>query len=168
MSKQKALQIMDLAHQVPISVLVWGPGRGNKRGYAKRRKIRAEIEKKFPKSEVYFSEDKEYRDITGVLKDPMKEEIVHALAADIIIVLDVSRGPEVEIDHFLQYNAIARKLWVLIPDKFSPLRGLVKEELRGIEVEFFSDAEFDDCTLASGKCVDKVLGHAVEKLASFF
>lgn len=165
---EEAQRIINSAYEVPINVLVWGPGKADERGYAKRRQIKAEIEKRFPKSEVYLSEDKELRTVTGFLREPLIEEIVHAQAADIIIVLSTSGGTEAELDRLLQYDTIARKLWVLIPDRFSPLRGIVKEELRGIEVEFFSNAEFDDCTLASDKCVNKVLGCAVEKLASLF
>ena len=157
---------MDLGYYLPIKVLVWGPGKANRQGYAKREKIRSEIKQRFPNSEVYFSEDKELGHVTSDLGDPLIEEIVHANAADIIIALDVSRGSQIsrgvqaEIDFLSQDASIAKKLWVLIPDRFAPLSGFVKQILNGIEVEFYSDAEFNDCTLASDKCVGKVLARA--------
>ena len=160
----KAKRIINLAYQMPVRVLVWGPGQTDEKGYAKRKEIKDEIRRRFPNSEVYFSEDKELRSITGSLPT-LIAEIVHARAAHIVIVLGISRGAEIEIDHLSQDATIARKLWVLLPDKFYPLSGLAAEKLRGIELEFFSEAEFEDSTLASSKCVRRVLCRAIEQLS---
>jgi hypothetical protein len=161
---KEAKQRMDLGYEFPIRVLVWGPGKTDRRGYKKREKIKTEIKRKFPKSIVYFSEDHELRDITQSLGDPIVEEIIHADAAHIIIILglETSRGANFEIDFFSQIDTIARKLWVLLPEKFSPLSGMVAKALRGIDVAFFSDTEFEDCTLASVKCINIVLNRALD------
>jgi len=163
---EESQRIIDSAYKLPIRVLVWGPGKGNTKGYAKREKIRNEIRKKFPNSMVYFSEDQELRRITGILNKILLEESVHAKVAHLIIVLDLedAYGTKVEIGHFSRFSDIAEKMWVLRPKKFSPLDGLAKEELRNIEVEFFSDSEFNDCTLASVKCVNIVLSRAMSLL----
>jgi hypothetical protein len=155
----------------PLVVLVWGPGdpgvkaRGETRKYwEKRKQIRDKLAKEFPQAEVFFSESDALRDHTRDLDSLLTEELVHAAAADCILVLDVTRGAHVEVDRFSDYASVAKKLRVLLPAKHVGGSGFVNQIHGGLKVTGFTDDEFKKCTLASEITVKIVLSVAIERL----
>ena len=153
-------------------VLVWGPGEPADEisvdsavtYWQKRNQIKEQLRKTFPKAEVFFSEDQELRNRTRSMEDPLVEEMVHALAADCILILDVSRGAHVEVDQFAANPRIADKIRLLIPDKWVGTKGLVGVLHQRVRVFGFSHDEFQFCKLATEKSVHIVLSVAIRKL----
>jgi hypothetical protein len=163
--------VLDRARRQQLVVLVWGPGdpgphgsRETKKYWKKRNQIRDLLAKEFKESQVYFSESDALRDHTRDLDTMLTEELVHAAVADCILVLDISRGAHVEVDRFSTYPVLAKKLRVLLPQKYVGGSGLVSEVHSGLRVIGFTDAEFRNCTLASEKAIKTVLSVAIEKL----
>jgi hypothetical protein len=164
-------QVRERAKQQQLVVLVWGPGdpgpKGQKeilRYWRKRLDIREFLKKEFKQSEIEFSESDALRDHTRDLDALLTEELVHAAVADCILVLDVSRGAHVEVDRFSTYPAVAKKLRVLLPEKYVGGSDLVSQVLKGLTVIGFTEEEFKKCTLASDKAVKIVESVAIEKL----
>jgi hypothetical protein len=167
--RMKALK--DRAKREDLVILVWGPGDPGpggsteiKRYWEKRQQIRNILAATFTSSQVFFSEDKALRSRTQGLGDLLPEELVHAGIADCILILDVSRGAHVEVDHFSGYPSIANKMRILIPRRFVGGKGLVSAIHDKLKVHGFTDQQFDRCTLASKTCIDLVLAVAYEKL----
>ena len=163
--------LRDRAKQQQLVVLVWGPGdpgpKGQKemvRYWRKRVEIREFLKKEFKQSEVEFSESDALRDHTRDLNALLTEELVHAAVADCILVLDVSRGAHVEVDRFSTYPILAKKLRVLLPEKYVGGSGLAGQVLKGLTVVGFTEEEFKKCSLASEKAVKIVETVAIEKL----
>jgi hypothetical protein len=159
------------AKREDLVVLVWGPGDPGAAGspelqkyWQKRQKIRDSLADVFKSSEILFSESGSLRDHTRDLQNLLTEELVHAAAADCILVLDVSRGAHVEVDRLSGYAVIAQKIRVLIPDRYVGSSGLVKVIHDKLAVVGFSEDEFTDCRLATDKCVKLVLSVAIEKM----
>ncbi len=154
-------ELLKDAQYEPINVLVWGPGKPNEeieqKQYKKRLQIKAEIEKRFPKAEVRFSEDE---DLKTVLPggSVLTHEAMHAKVAHVVIVLDLSRGADVELDHFIPTYAWFRpKVKVLLPVDYlsSPgLAGHILSNLRPDQIIGFSAEDFDSCKVASELAVN--------------
>jgi len=150
--------------QMEIRVLVWGPGPpsagSHSPGYNKRLQIKAEILNSFPLSLVYFSEDQEMRDIAQHLTEQLLKEALQAKAVDMIIILDMSRGAEVEIDHFIEtYDWFPSKAYVFLPDRYintANLAGDVLGKLAEGHLVGFTQDEFKRCDVATIMAVKAV------------
>lgn len=71
--------------------------------------------------------------------------------------LDLSRGADLELDHFVPtYSWFRDKVFVFLPQRYIPPRGLVREifdYLKPEQVEGFSPKEFRECVVATEKAV---------------
>lgn len=148
----------------PLKILVWGPGDPGssatpecRKAYEKRLQIKQILADKFRCSEVYFSEDPEMVQISEGIRGQLRKEVLQARIADLIIMLDISRGADLELDHFVPtYPWFRDKVYVFLPEQFVPPHGLVREvfdHLTRDQVEGFSTEEFERCSLATEKAV---------------
>lgn len=157
-----------------IRVLVWGPGdpgpaapADRSAAYEKRLKIKKVLRAEFPCAEVYFSEDPEMDALTNGAGGVLRREALQAYTSNLVIMLDLGRGVDLELDHYVPtYGWFCKKVHVFLPGKYLPATGLVKEVLDLIpprQIEGFTDAEFADCSLATGKAVRAALAVAIEQ-----
>jgi hypothetical protein len=162
--KNEADGIRRDAHYVPIKILVWGPGdpgsgapSEKRKGYEKRLQIRDILRTSFPRAEVYFSEDPELVEISKPINGTLRKEALQARIADLVLMLDVSRGVDLELDYFVSnYPWFREKVHVFLPERFVPPKGLVKEVfdyLKPNQVEGFTDQEFEDCYVATQRSI---------------
>ena len=154
--KKKIGKMDDKLRRKKLRLLIWGPGDpGNdgtpqaKKNYEKRCLIRTTLKEEFPRSDVVFSEDI----ITLKLIGTLKEEVVHAKAAHAVIVLDISRGSHLEIDHFvLRYEWFRKKVWLLVPQEFLTKGSLVEDAVYSLipqdHIQGYTLEEFDRCDVA--------------------
>lgn len=139
-----------------LRLLIWGPGDPGKDGtakakanYEKRCLIRQTLKEKFPRSDVAFSEDLRTLELIGQLK----QEAVHAKAAHAIIILALSRGADLELDHFvLNYKWFREKVWLLVPQEYLAKGSLVEDEVFKLipqgQIQGFTAEEFDRSDVA--------------------
>jgi len=170
----EANEIRASAHFEAIKILVWGPGdpgagasEERRRAYAKRVQIKDVLRREFPRAEVYFSEDTEMINLSQGIRGQLRREALQARSADLVIMLDISRGADLELDHFVPtYPWFREKVYVFLPEAFVPPRGLVSEVfdyLRRDQVEGFTDQEFTECHVATRKAVQIGETVALEK-----
>jgi hypothetical protein len=170
-----AEDIIKIARGVPIKVLVWGPGdpgsnapEDKRKGYEKRWQIRENISREFDNSEVHFSEDAEMEALAAFIPEQLKKQAFQANLVDLVLILDISRGADVEVDHFVvTYPWFRDKVYVLLPEKYVPARGLVGkvlDKLDPVRVIGYSPDEYKLCELAGRKTMDLVLATAVDML----
>ncbi len=173
--RDEANEIRGLAHFVHLRILVWGPGDPGprakvkgKRAYQKRLQIKKELKKNFRRSEVYFSEDKEMIRVFKGVRGQLRKEALQAKVSDTVIMLDLGRGVDVEIDHFLPtYDWFPPKVHLLVPKKYVDTKGLVKEVyeyLRNDQIYGFTPRQFETCSVASKMAVEATLGVAYDKM----
>lgn len=162
--KDEADEIRRGVHYVPIKILVWGPGDPGsgapdekRKGYEKRLQIRDLLRTSFPHAEVYFSEDTEMVEVGEAVSGQLRREALQARIADLVLMLDISRGADLELDHFVPtYPWFREKVHVFLPERFVNSQGLVGEVfdyLRRDQVEGFTDEEFETCLVATEKAI---------------
>ena len=99
--------------QMPLTILVWGPGQSNPELYAKRVQIRDELRQRG--HAAFFSEDlAEQRPVNYSQK---AIEFLEASAADMVVVLQVSYGSVAEVHDFADYRVINSKMLIFISDQ---------------------------------------------------
>jgi hypothetical protein len=159
------------ARKQDLLVLVWGPGDPGPGGdpkialyWRKRNEIRAAVKARFPNAEVLFSESAVLRDYTRHLGDLLTEELAHADIADCILILDVSRGASLELDHFSADPLIARKMRLLIPAEHVGGTGLISSVHDKVRVSGFTDDDLASCRVATKIVPDLVDAVAIEKM----
>ncbi len=161
---QEANEIRANSHYEHIKILVWGPGNpgtgatpDRQRAYEKRLQIRDVLRTRFPRAEVYFSEDPEMIQITEGIPGQLRKEALQAKISDLVLMLDISRGADLELDHFVPtYPWFRDKVHVFVPERYMPPSGLVSEVfnyLRPEQIEGYSDADFEACVVATQKAV---------------
>jgi hypothetical protein len=171
-SKDLADRIIDDFKWEPIIILVWGPGNPGadataerKLAYEKRVKIKKVLKKEFHRAEVHFSEDLEMLRIADGIHGQLSKEALQAFVADLILILDISRGADLELDHFIStYSWFRNKVHVFLPNQYLPPRGLVSEVfglLSKDQLEGFSEEEFERCDVAKVKAVKVALSAAM-------
>lgn len=164
----------DIRYQ-PIKVLVWGPGQPGsdsdeerKRGYRKREQIRQEVSTTFPRTEVYFSEELMPIDLAN--GRPLLREAVHARISDLIIILDLGRGVDLELGHFIPgYPWFRDKAFLLIKEEYVGTNGLVGEihdYLPSNQIRRFSEEEFNNCEVATKLAIEATEVACLEYLLS--
>jgi hypothetical protein len=164
-------EIIALARQQRLKVLIWGPGDPGERddpvaqkGYAKRRHIRGELKKNFPRSQVTFSEELEKSE---VIIGTLTQEAIQAKIADLVIILDISRGADLELDYFTKYSWFRQKVWLLVPKEYVNTTGIIAEVFKLIpkdQMHGFTAEEFDRCDVAKIMSVNIVTTVAALKL----
>ena len=164
--------VFDDARYEPINVLVWGPGDPGPDAppekaiaYKKRTEIREFAKQEFHRAEVYFSEDDDLNQLTGDVLGLLRQQAVQAAAAHLVIMLDVGRGVDLELDHFIPtYPWMRDRVYVLLPEQYAPPRGMVKEVfdyLKPEQVVGFSDTELRQCEVVTKKAFRILLTTAV-------
>ena len=173
--KADADRIKEDALYEAINVLVWGPGNPGpvtsaetRAAYEKRLQIKDVLKGKFPRAEVHFSEDPEMINVSQGIHGQLRREALQAAAADLILMLDNSRGADLELDHFVPtYSWFRDKVFVFLPEQYVPPKGLVAEVfdyLRPDQVEGYSKQEFDLCHVATIKAVNAAHSIALSSL----
>lgn len=170
-----------LEHMHKVSgfvILVWGPGDSarksrdpeKRRTYKKRADIRAVLRQSFPNAEVLFSEDPEAQKTTkGLGLDVLTEESVQAYLADLVILLPTSRGAQLEFDTFMTSGWFRNKVHVFLPVKYKNTSGLIKvnlDRLGAHQIDWFTERQFNDCTLAKSMAVKAALVAVVKQAIS--
>jgi len=161
--KEESQKIRMNARFEPINILVWGPGEpiGNVdpdklKAYKKRLKIQSHLKEIFTRAEVVFSEELNDETLTG--QGILQAQAIHAKIAHLILVLDLGRGVDLELDHFIPtYAWFREKVYVFLPDRYVPPKGLVEEVFNKLETNRiigFNEQEFDECTLVTLKVVE--------------
>ena len=162
--KEEGENITRQVQRQEIKILVWGSGDPGptaspekRKAYEKRVQIKKVLESTFPNAEVHFSEDPEMIQLTDHLVGQLRKEAVQARIADLIIMLDISRGADLELDHFVPtYSWLRDKVHAFLPERYVSSQGLVKEvfdHLKPEQVEGFTDQEFEECTVATVKAI---------------
>jgi len=109
MPRYEALQAK--VRQVPLVILVWGPGPSAGDLYQKRLRIRDELRKRG--HAAVFSEE-----ITGPVPFSQKGiEFLQAEAADLIVVLQASYGSVAEVHDFAEFRVINYKMLIFIDER---------------------------------------------------
>lgn len=171
-AKEDAERIKQDAKYEPITILIWGPGNPGQRAplerrkaYNKRLQIKEALIKEFPRASIHFSEDTEMVEIGEGIIGQLRIEALQARVSNIVLMLDVSRGTNLELDHFVpMYPWFRDKVHVFLPEKYVTAQGLVSEVLKYVphdQVEGFSDEEFDRCDVATIKAVRAALSAAL-------
>jgi len=161
--KEEIQRIRDSARFEPINILVWGPGKPSgsahpdkHKAYQKRLKIKSHLKEIFQRAEVFFSEDLIDQTLTG--QGILQAQAIHAKIAHLILVLDLGRGVDLELDHFIPtYPWFREKVYVFLPDRYVPPKGLVEEVFNKLETNRiigFNEQEFNECTLVTFKVVE--------------
>lgn len=157
-----------------IKVLVWGPGdpgadaKAEKlAAYRKRIQIRDVLRTKFPRAEIYFSEDPEMIKIAEGFKGQLRKEALQAKFADLVVMLDIGRGVDLELDYFVPtYPWFRDKVHVFLPEKYVRSDGLVNEIFKLLskdQIEGFTQTDFSDCNVATKMAVQAALTCALMK-----
>lgn len=159
-------KIKETARCQPITILVWGPGDPGDgassekvKAYQKRLKIKTYLREKFPSAGVFFSEDKEMQDLALTGQSQLEIQAVQARIAHLVLMLDLTRGVDLEVDHFIpKYPWFREKAYVLLPEQYVSTKGLtetVLDMLGSDHIIGFSGIEFDSCKLVTEK-VDEI------------
>src|ERR1043165_7933030 len=130
--KQEAQDLLRQCRNEPIKILVWGPGdpgpkapREKQKAYRKRLKIRKVLRSRFPFAEVYFSEDPEMKALRLTGMSDLDLEMLQATFADLIIMLDITRGVDLELDYFLpNFPWFRDKAYIFLPEQYVSTNGL--------------------------------------------
>jgi hypothetical protein len=145
----------------PLTILVWGAGPGGQEHYEKRKKIKKELQARFLKSDVCFSEDFKERDIEEIfpgfsgLTVP-EQELFHLKACDVCVVVDSSQGSNEEIAHFVNTN-LSYKLLILTNKKYEFSTSFPAEIRKNENQIFYTDDEYKKCSM-----VEKIITHVTQ------
>ena len=102
------------ARKIKFDILIWGPSAKDTELYPIRIKIKEYLNHQGHSAK--FSEDLLKEGLDKSAPDPIIDEIFHADAAHIIIVLYRSRGTQTEFDRILKYDKFARKSLIFVED----------------------------------------------------
>ncbi len=101
--------------QTPLTVLIWGPGKGGGDLYSKRLQIRGQLRESG--ITAIFSEEVEVANPFSSYSAKALE-LCQALAADFIVVLQSSIGSTAEVHDFSQFVAdVGRKMLIFIDSR---------------------------------------------------
>ena len=143
---RKCRELEEKVAKTPLAVLVWGPGPAGGSLYAKRRQIRAKLREMG--LAAAFSEEIE----TGSGGSAKQDELIQAMAADFIVILQSSPGSIAELHDFCGFLEIARKMLVFIDQHaiggYSYTGALAEMKTLFNNVETFTSPEdIDQCHL---------------------
>ena len=160
-------QFRAFARNLPLRILVWGPGDPGpratgtrRRQYQKRIQIRDVLRRTFPRADVRFSEDPLLQAITAYAGGQLRREAIHARLAHVVLMLTVSRGADLELDHFVPtYDWFREKVYVFMPQRHVRTAGLVRDVLDRLhpsQVQGFTPRELTSCEVATVRSVEAV------------
>ncbi len=118
-------------------------------------KIKAHLKERFPSAGVFFSEDKEMQELALTGQSQLEKQSVQARMAHLVLMLDLTRGVDLEVDYFIpKYPWFREKAYVLLPDQYVSTKGLTEtvfDMLGSNHIIGFSNTEFDSCKLVTEK-----------------
>lgn len=140
------------------TIIIWGPG-PHKQDYEKRERIRAAIKEAVPSGDVSFPEE-----IADIFPDNLDaNELIQALAADIVIALDISTSAGEEVARYSVYAKIAPKLFVVASnDRKAGYQHAIRKNL---DVHFVSSEELLTCQKTTELCLNHVTVWCLQKYA---
>lgn len=166
---EKSSQLHGKLKAIPLLVLIWGPYQDQTK-YKKLEEIKKQVNNISPEVSAKFSKDLLDEGVGEEYDDLLSAELEHALHADIIVVLNISEGPLVEVTKYMSYKGIAEKFYVLIPEKYNTNnKSMPSEVLRRLSTDrkyFYSRNEFDKCVLAKKTCPGFVKRILLKKFTS--
>lgn len=172
---REAQDIFDDSKHERLLILVWGPGvpdastpADRRKGYEKRIQIKEVLTAEFPRASVHFSEDPDMLALGLPTMSRLDLERLHAAIADLIIILPISPGSQLELNHFIPTApAIRDKISVLLPERHKSSPGLVTQEildfLKKVKIIGYTQDEWDVCKVATEKSVQIGLEAALKK-----
>lgn len=149
-----------------LVIFVWGPGEPaddtENIYYDKRVEMKKKLDKEFDLSEVYFSEDEIPQETTSYMGSTLRSEALQARLSDVILLLPVSRGSDLELDYFVpHFPRIKEKVVIFIPEEYKKTKGLIGEVYGMLEqhqIIGYTEEELEVCNVAKIKSVNAVLG----------
>ncbi len=108
--KPKYESFQNAVKQVPLAILVWGPGASAGDLYRKRLQIRDELRRLG--HAAFFSED-----LVNSAPDSLSQkgiEFLQAQAADLIVVMQASYGSVAEVHDFASFRVVNSKMLIFI------------------------------------------------------
>lgn len=167
-------EFFDVACYQRLNVLIWGPGDPGENGdpeakkaYEKRCLIRTVLLEKYPRSKVRFSEEIKKRNPE---MSQLDQETFDAKFADLVIILDISPGAHLELNHFTKYSWFRTKVCLFVPQKYLDTPGLADEVYKLIpekQRKGFSPEEYERSDVAKVMAVNIVEIVAGLKLISY-
>jgi hypothetical protein len=100
------------ARKITFDILIWGPAKEDCELYSIRNEIKDFCSKAGHSAK--FSEELIHEGTCKPAPNPLTDEVFHADAASIIIVLYESRGTQTEYDRILKYNKFINKSLIFI------------------------------------------------------
>ena len=169
----RAAQIREDARFQRLSILVWGPGdpgptasEEKRRNYEKRLQMMQVLRERFPRADIHMSEDSEIADLLPESATTLQLEAIQAKVADLVLILDVSRGADLELDYFVPtYPWFREKVYVFLPEQYVSTQGLVRgllDELHPKRIIGYTQQELEQCTVATVRTVEVTTVAAVE------
>jgi len=145
-----------------LDVLIWGPGDPEendddaeaKKAYEKRCLMRATLREKYPRARVRFSEEIKKRNPE---MSQLDQETFDAKFADLVIILDIGRGADLELDHFTKFSWFRTKVYLFVPQKYLDAPGLADEVYKLIpekQRKGYSPEEYERCDVAKVRTLD--------------
>jgi len=102
------------AREVAFNILVWGPSKQDKVDFGLRKCIQNYLKSKGHSAK--FSEELIDEGLVSAAPNKIIDEIFHADAANLIVVLYGSRGTQTEVDVILEFEEFARKSIILVKE----------------------------------------------------
>jgi hypothetical protein len=154
----------DQVLRISLNILVWGPGKGGGALYEKRLQIRDVLRQQG--HDARFSEDVRRKSKLGKLS-LRHEELLQALAADLIVTLYCSPGSIAEVHDFARLDVLGRKMLIFADEDTREGyggQGLLRELLEDSKnVEYYTPDDITQCHLL-GKVQGKVRKLQLAKL----
>jgi hypothetical protein len=142
-------------------IILWGPAKSNEEGFRKREKVAGAIREESQNATVLYPEDAV--DATKIFVDDLDmQEAMQAVAADLVIALDISPGVAEEIARYSRDQRIARRLFIIAPESRQDGYGAIIR--RALKVKFLRDLDLKTCSVASELCQREVRRWLIGKL----
>lgn len=151
---------------VEPEIIIWGPGPRRLEGYQKRECVRKAIQDELPHGTVSFPEDNTVHDASSKVlgsEDLLDNELLQALAADIVIALDIAPAVGEEVAKYSTYRKLAGKLFIVAPEE---RKSGYQEAIRNkVSVRYVKTDEMATCEKATQFCIAYVRAWCVQKYA---
>lgn len=161
---------MEKFKQMPVEVMVLGPGKGGGKKYQKRCQIRDKLNE-MEGVHAFFAEDPEIADpIVADLQldpeDPVPLEDFLVQEADAIIALEMSPGVTDEVARYARKRLVGHKIFELLPAKYEKEKdtSFAGKLRRKLDQRYFTPTEFKTCDIAKRICPEHVRGVQAAKI----
>jgi hypothetical protein len=141
-------------------ILVWGSGKTNPLAFEKRKKMVKVLSREFKNENIIMSEDKELQPYTKKMGDIVSESI-QADAADFVIILATSIGPQLEANEY--FHKISHKSIVLCSDMYAKEKSYPSNIRYKYNLAWFKEDEFKECKLIDFCTGENLFEHCLKK-----